>query len=107
MEVGTSGQMQQMQMRKMDGSGGGQNQNNGMKEMMQSLSSEDRTAVREQIANLSETDRKSMKDQISQIETASLSPEDLAQTMFDMLSTLQNPVSSTETDSSTSIDIYA
>jgi len=106
MQVNTSGQMQQMQMRKMDGSGGGQNQNNGMKEIMQSLSPEDRTAVREQIANLSEMDRKSMKDQLSQMDTASLSSEDLAQTMFDMLKTLQNS-SSVETYSSTTIDLYA
>lgn len=103
MEVNASCNMQQMQ--KIGGTGNGQN--NGMKEIMQALSPEDRTAVREQMSSLSETDRKSMKDQLSQIETTSLSSDNLAQTIFDLLSTLQNPVSSTETDSSTSIDIYA
>lgn len=104
MEVSTSGQMQQMQLRKMDGTGNGQN--NGMKEIMQSLSPEDRTALREQIASLSQSDRKSMKDQLSQIDTTSLSSENLAQTMFDMLNTLQIS-SSTETSTSMAIDIYA
>ena len=106
MQVNTSGQMQQTQMRKMDGTGGGQNQGNGMKDVMQSLSPEDRTAVREQMSNLSEADRKSMKDQLSQIDTESLSSENLAQIMFDMLNTLQGS-SSMETYTSTAIDIYA
>lgn len=91
MQVNTSGQMQQTHMRKMDGSGGGQGQGGGMKEMMQSLSAEDRTAFREQMSSLSESDRKTMKDQMAQLDTKNLSSDALAQSLITMLTSLQNP----------------
>lgn len=104
MQVNSSGQMQQTQtqMRKMDGSGGGQG--GGIKETMQALSPEDRTAVREQMASLSQTDRKTMKDQMSQIDITSLSSEDLGKTIMSMLTSLQEPATTT---AETTIDIYA
>jgi predicted unusual protein kinase regulating ubiquinone biosynthesis (AarF/ABC1/UbiB family) len=106
MQVNSSGQMQQTQMRKMDGSGVGQGQSGGMKEIMQSMSSEDRTAFREQIAALSEVDRKTIKEQMSKIDISTLSSETLAQTLTDMLSSLQSS-SITEASSTTTIDLLA
>ncbi len=102
MQVNSSGQMQQTQMRKMDGSGGGQG--GGMKETMQALSPEDRTAVREQMASLSPTDRTTMKDQMSKVDTTSLSSEDLGKTLMSMLTSLQEPAT---TAAETTIDMYA
>lgn len=106
MQVNSSEHMQQTQMRKMDGTGGGQGQGGGMKEVMQSMSSEDRTAFREQIAALSEVDRKTIKEQMSKIDISTLSSETLAQTLTDMLSSLQSS-SLTEASTATSIDIIA
>jgi hypothetical protein len=100
MQVNQSCQMQQTQTRRMDGSGGGQG--GGMKEMMQSLSPEDRTAVREQMASLSEADRKTMKDQMSQMDATTLSSEDLFQSIMSMLTSFQQPTTvATETTLST------
>ncbi|MFA6144638.1 MAG: hypothetical protein WCW84_03270 [Sulfurimonas sp.] len=102
MQVNSSGQMQQTQMRKMDGSEGGQG--GGMKETMQALSPEDRTAVREQMASLSPTDRTTMKDQMSQLDTTSLTSEDLGKTLMSMLTALQEPAT---TATQTTLDTYA
>jgi predicted unusual protein kinase regulating ubiquinone biosynthesis (AarF/ABC1/UbiB family) len=104
MQINSSEHMQQTQMRKMDGTGGGQG--GGMKEIMQSMSSEDRTAFREQIAALSEVDRKTIKEQMSKIDISTLSSETLAQTLTDMLSSLQSS-SITEASSTTTIDLLA
>jgi len=107
MQVESSGQMQQMQMRKMDGTGGGQGQGGGMKEMMQSMSPEDRTAFREQMSSMSETDRKTMKDQMAQMDTSKLSSEELSQELMNMLLEYQNTASKNTSVSATAIDTYA
>ena len=58
MDVGATGSMQQMQTRKMDGSGGGQGQGQGgMKDIMQSLSPEDQATMKDQLSSMSQTDR--------------------------------------------------
>ncbi|MDQ1298029.1 MAG: hypothetical protein QG558_568 [Campylobacterota bacterium] len=102
MQVESSGQMQQTHMRKMDGSGG------GMKEMMQSMSPEDRTAFREQMSSMSEADRKTMKNQMAQMDTSNLSSSDLFQQLQEMLLEFQNTASkNNELLSTTIIDTYA
>lgn len=105
MQVESSGQMQQMQMRKMDGTGGGQG--GGMKEMMQSMSPEDRTAFREQMSSMSEADRKTMKDQMAQMDTSKLSSKELSQELMNMLLEYQNTASKNTSVSATAIDTYA
>jgi hypothetical protein len=98
MQIGST---EQMQMRKMDGSGGSNGE--GMREMMQSLAPQDRTAVREQMASLSSADRQSFKTEMAKIDVASLSSEELSQTLFDLLSSFEEP----KTDSGNLVDIYA
>lgn len=102
MQVESSGQMQQ-HMRKMDGSG----QGSGMREMMQSMSPEDRTAFREQMSLLSETDRQTMKDQMAQMDTKNLSSQDLSQQLMSMLLEYQDTASKNTSVSAVAIDTYA
>ena len=84
MEVGSCGSTQQMQMRKMDGSGGGQGQG-GMKDIMQSLSSEDRTAMKESMSSLSQEDRMAAVTQMKEVDASALSAEDYTQALLDIL----------------------
>lgn len=102
MQVESSGQM-----RKMDGSCQGQGQGGGMKEMMQSMSPEDRTAFREKMSSLSETDRQTMKDQMAQMDTKNLSSQDLSQQLMSMLLEYQNTASKHTSVSADTINTYA
>lgn len=68
MEINSTSTMTQMHMRKMDGSG----KENGMREVMQSLSEEDRTLVREQMASMSSEDRQSFKNNLMTMDSTSL-----------------------------------
>ncbi len=83
MEVGATAQMTQtqtqMQMRKMDGSGGGQGGGNGgggMKDIMQSLPSEDRVALQEQMSQLEGTEKKEMISQLKEVDGTNLSSDE-------------------------------
>lgn len=96
MQVGSS---QQMQMRKMDGSGG----NNQMKDIIQSLPQEERAAFREKLSSLSSQDRQSFKTDMTSIDTASLSSQDLSKALFDLLATYKKP----QTTTNNLVDIYA
>lgn len=112
MNVGGAGQMQQTQMhtqmRKMDGTGGGQGVGggqgqgggNGMKDVMSSLSSEDKTAIQDQLKSMSSEDRAAIKDQISKLDPTSMSGDEL----MSSISSLINPSSQ---DSSESFSVYA
>ena len=84
MNVNASGSMQQMHMQNMHGAGGGQGKG-GMKDIMQSLSQEDRSAMREKMSSLSQTDRQSMISQMKQVDATSMSSDDYAQTLLDMV----------------------
>lgn len=102
MQIDSSGQM-----RKMEGSCQGQGQGGGgMKEMMQSLSPEDRTTFREQMSSLSETDRQTMKDQMAQMDTKNLSSQDLSQQLMSMLLEYQDTASKNTSVSAAAIDTY-
>lgn len=103
MEVNSSVQMQQqMQTRKMDGTGGGQGKG-GMGSAMQSLSSEDKSAIKEQMQGLSKEDRASAIEQIKQLDVASMNPDELAQSMMDII----NPAQDTQDNGSILGTLYA
>lgn len=106
MQVGASGEMTQTRMRKMDGSGGGKG--NGMQDVMQALSPEDRTTFRDELSMLSQTDRTKIKDQIKALDISSFSSEELSQTLVDFLAALEEntPIQTIPTTSMT-IDVVA
>ena len=70
MQIDSTSAMTQTQahMRKMDGSGKG----SGMREMMQSLSDEDKTFVREQMSTMSAEDRQSFKNDLLTMDSSSI-----------------------------------
>ncbi len=85
MNVSSSGSMQQMHMQNMQGVGGGQGKG-GMRDIMQKLSPEERSALKEQMSSLSQADRQSMISQMKQVDATSMSSADYAQTLLDMVS---------------------
>ncbi len=83
-----SSQMQQvrMQMRKMDGTGGGQGKGQGgMRDIMQSLSVEDRNSLREQMSSVDQSKRSDIISQMKQIDQSSMSSEDYFQSLLDII----------------------
>ena len=99
MDVGSCGSMQQM--RKMDGSGGGQSQG-GMRDIMQSLSTEDRATLKEQLSSMSQEERMSAVTQMKEVDATVLSSEEYTKTLLDIL----NKTDSDETKSD-SFSVYA
>jgi len=101
----SNGMQQQMQMRKMDGSGNGISQghgaghSNGMKDIMQQLSSEDKTALQEKMSSMSQADRSAMVEQMKQIDAANMSKDEYAKSIMDV-------VQQTKTASTTSSPAY-
>lgn len=91
MQIDSTSTMTQMYMRKMDGSG----KENGMREVMQSLSDEDKTFVREQMASMSSEDRQNFKNELKTMDSTAL-------TSF--LESLRSVPTET---SLTTIDLYA
>ena len=85
MNVGATGSMEQMQMRKMEGTGGGQGKGSGMKEIMQSLSSEDQAVMKEQMSSMSMDERMAMVSQMKEVDSSSMSGEEYTQTLLDIL----------------------
>ena len=105
MEVGATSQatqMQtQMQMKKMDGTGGGQGNGNGgggMKDIMQSLPSEERVIIQEQMSALSKENKIAAKEQMAQIDPTSMSGDDFMQSLLEIL---------TPTASEDTTEVYA
>jgi len=103
MNVGAMGGTQNMyQYGKQGGTQGGQNAQ--MKDLMQSLSQEDRQALKDQLQGMSQTDRKSMVDQISQLDYTEMSSDELLSSIDSIL----NPSSTTDNQNSSSLlDFYA
>ena len=98
--INGSSQMQQMrmQMRKMDGTGGGQGYGqNGMRDIMQSLSAEDRNSLREQMSSVDQSKRADIISQMKQIDKNSMSSEDYFQSLLDIIN------NNTQTSSQASI----
>lgn len=74
----------QMQMRKMDGSGGGHGQG-GMKDIMQNLSSEDKNSMIEQLSSMSKEERSEAVTQMKEVDASVMSSEDYTRTLLDIL----------------------
>ncbi len=96
MTVSASSSMEQTQMRKMDGSGGGQGKGGGMKEMMQSLSSEDQAAMKTEMSSLSMEDRMEKISQMKEVDKTKMTDEEYTQTLFDILDTSNTNKAETE-----------
>ncbi len=104
MNVGATGSMQQMQMHGQGMRGAGKGQGNGMRDIMQSLSPEDRTALRDKMSSLSQTDRQSMISQMKEVDKTSMGSDEYAQTLLSMLDQSKTTQSATDTSS---FSIYA
>ena len=100
MNVGATGSMQQMHMHRM-GQGQGQG---GMKDIMQNLSQEDRTELRDKMSSLTQEDRQSMISQMKEVDATSMSSDEYAKTLLDMVGQATSTQSSTDTSS---FSIYA
>lgn len=88
-------------MRKMDGSGGGQGKG-GMKDIMQSLSTEDQTLMKEQLGEMSMDERMTMVSQMKEVDKASMNEDDYVQSLLDILDT-----KSTNEDETEGFSVYA
>jgi len=75
---------QQMQLQSMYGSGGGQGKG-GMKDIMQSLSAEDRATMKEGLSSMSQEDRMDAVAQMKEVDAAVLSSEEYTQALLDIL----------------------
>ena len=96
MNVNANGSMQQMKTHHMHHAGGGEGKG-GMKDIMQNLSQEDRSALKEKMSSLSQADKQSMISQMKQVDATSMSSDKYAQTLLDMVdqSKSKNSTSST------------
>ena len=102
-----SGEMAQMRVRKMDGTGGGNGQGNSMRDVMQALSPDNRTAFRESLSTMSQEDRQSIKKSIDALDITKLSADELSQTLADFLSSLEQNTLSQTTLPTTTLNITA
>lgn len=104
MQVNSAASMQQTQTqtRAMDGSGQGKGGNGGMKDIMQTLSTDDRAALQEQIISMNPEDKASMVSKMKQVDSASMSSEDYIKTLLDMFN--KSTTNSTQTNS---FSVYA
>ncbi|NPA28608.1 MAG: hypothetical protein GXO33_00275 [Epsilonproteobacteria bacterium] len=109
MNVSSTGSMSQMQtqmrMRKMDGSGmgmrNGQGGQNGMRDVMQQLTPDQRTELQSQLQSMSETDRQSMVEQMKQVDSTTMTQDQYYQTLLSMV----NPTNTTSANGG--LDLYA
>ncbi|MBS4068553.1 hypothetical protein [Sulfurimonas sp.] len=101
MQINSNCSMQQTQMRKMDGSGGGQGQG-GMRDIMQSLPAEERNGMIEQLSLMSKEERMATVSQMKEVDATTLSSEEYTKTLLDIL----NKTDSDETKSD-SFSVYA
>ena len=86
MNVNATGSMEQMQMRKMDGSGGGQGKG-GMRDIMQSLSTEDQAIMKEQLGSMTMDERMAAVSQMKEVDKAAMSDQEYVQTLLDLIDT--------------------
>jgi hypothetical protein len=105
MDVSAYGTTQQLQMQ-MQGSGNGQGQG-GMKDIMQSLSTEDRATMKEKLSSMSQEDRASMVSQMKEVDAASMSSQDYTQTLLDMLNQESTNKKSTSSSAAFGFSTYA
>ena len=99
MEIQSNGMMQQMQMRKMDGSGGGQG---GMRDIMQNLPEEERSAIKEQLSAMTQEERAAAVEEMKSVDATTLSSQDYTQALLDILNKTNK-----QTAPSNSFSVYA
>jgi len=92
---GSCGSTQQTQMQNMYGSGSGQGKG-GMKDIMQSLSTEDRATMKESLSSMSQEDRMSAVTQMKEVDASVLSSEEYTQALLDILNTSNTNEAETE-----------
>ncbi|PHR54393.1 MAG: hypothetical protein COA44_13330 [Arcobacter sp.] len=63
-----------------------QGQGNGMKDVMQGLSNDDRAVVRDQMQSLPREERLAMKEQMKALDSSNLSSDEYFQSLLDMFS---------------------
>lgn len=97
MNVGSCGSMEKMG----NMFGGGQGQG-GMKDIMQSLSTEERATMKEQLSSMTQEERTSAVTQMKEVDKASLSAQDYTQALLDILTQ-----SDTEKAESDGFSVYA
>jgi len=87
MDISATSAMQQTQMRKMDGTGGGQGNGAGkiMREMMAELPQEEREVIQGQMQVLNPTDKANMTTQMSEIDTTNKTVDDIMASIMDIL----------------------
>ncbi|MGE0739617.1 hypothetical protein [Sulfurimonas sp.] len=98
MQVNASQNMYQMH----GANGSGNGNNNGMRDIMQSLPQEQRSAFREQLSSLSPEERQSFKTEASAIDKTSLSSEEFLKNINDLLASYQ----SSQATTNNLVDIY-
>lgn len=101
MTIDNSTAMQtQMQTRKMDGTGGGHGQGggNGLKDVMQNLSVEDRTTLQEQLSAMSDEDKKVAKEQLKSVDATNLSSEDYLSALWSAMNGTNTSTTTTNED---------
>ena len=88
MEISSNSYMQQAQMRKMDGTGGGQGGGNGMgkmmKDTMSTLPEETQGDIKSLMQALEPSERKDAMMKMSEIETSNMTVEDLTAAIMDI-----------------------
>ena len=95
--TGSVDQMQQMQMRKMDGTGGGQGKGGGMNAITESLSADQANQLKEEMSALSVEDRQAMMQQMKDVDPASSETnDDYFDTLMSMFETEDDTSSSDE-----------
>ncbi|GEM_PF-2403857 len=104
MTVGGSGAMNRMGMQMGGmGMGRGQGGGNGMKDVMQQLSPDQRSELKAQMQTLSESDRQAAIESMKEVDSSTLSSEEYYQTL---LSIVGGDSTQTTTDTS-ALDTYA
>ena len=87
MTINSSVPMQPMQMENMYGSGNG---NGGMRDIMQSLSQDQRVQLRDQMSSLSMEDRQNLISQMQQIDKSNMSSQEYFNSLMDLINQTQN-----------------
>jgi len=82
--------MKPMQMGNMYGSGGAGNGNGGMRDIMQSLSQDQRVQLRDQMSSLSMGDRQNLISQMQQIDKSNMSSQEYFNSLLDVINQTQN-----------------
>ncbi len=99
---GTSSMEQaQMQLRKMDGTGGGQGKG-GMREIMNSLSSDDQASLKAELSSMTQEERMAKVSEMKQVDKTKMTDQEYAQTLLDILDTAQ-----TNEDETDGFSVYA